>query len=219
MKTTPPLTRLIFLLAASCLALAARADPQIRIEALFPGRAVVNIDGQRRVLEAGKPGRDGVTLLSADSRRARLQIGDEVRELGVNERVGASFSAPSRPPGLTLVESPDGHFYVDGAINGNPVRMVVDTGASSVALSAREARRLGILFHVDGTPMTVETASGPAKAFAVRLRELRLRSIVLTDVRAMILEGDFPRVALLGQSGLERLQMTRNGALLELRQR
>lgn len=219
MTTSPPLKRLIFLLALSCLAPAARAAPQIRIEALFPGRAVINIDGQRRVLEAGKPGRDGVTLLSADSQRARLQIGDQVRELGVNERVEARFAAPSRPPGLTLVESQDGHFYVDGAINGNPVRMVVDTGASSVALSAREARRIGILFHVDGTPMTVETASGPAQAYAVRLRELRLRSMVLTDVQAMILEGDFPRVALLGQSALERLQMTRNGALLELRQR
>lgn len=219
MKTRPRCSRFIFLLATTLLARGARAEPQVRIEALFPGRAVVSIDGQRRVLEAGKPGRDGVTLLSADSRRARLQIGDAVRELAVNDRVGASFSAPTRAPGVTLVEAPDGHFYVDGQINGNPVRMVVDTGASTVALSAREARQIGLMFHVDGKPMTVETASGPARAFALRLREIRLQTLVLTDVDAMVLEGDFPRVALLGQSALEHLQMTRNGALLELRQR
>ena len=197
----------------------ALAAPALRVEALFPGRAVLSIDGKRRVLEVGKPAVDGVILLAADSRRARLQVGEAVRELTVNERVGASFTAPAQRPGLTLSEARDGHFYVDGTINGSLVRFVVDTGASTVALSGREARKLGLMFLRDGTPGTVETAAGPAPAHALRLRELKLGPIVLSDVQAIVLEGDFPRVALLGQSCLERLHMTRDGSVLALRQR
>ena len=197
----------------------ALAAPQFRVEALFPGRAVLNIEGKRRVLEVGKPGVSGIVLLAADSRRARFQVGDDVRELTVNERVGSSFAAPAQRPSLTLSEAQDGHFYVDGTVNGSLTRFVVDTGASTVALSAREARKLGLMFLRDGTPGTVETAAGPAPAPAIRLRELRLGSIVLTDVAATVLEGDFPRVALLGQSCLERLQMTRDGGVLALSQR
>ena len=61
----------VCLLAGSMLA---GAQPSVRVVGLFPNAALLNIDGQRTLVKAGKTGPQGVTVISADSRSAVLSI-------------------------------------------------------------------------------------------------------------------------------------------------
>ena len=126
---------------------------------------------------------------------------------GVWQRVTGELS-PATPlerngGQVVLHRADDGHFHADTTVNGNTVRMLVDTGASTIALSAEDAARIGI--DVDALEFTtfVSTANGTAVAANVRLKEVRLGSIVRRDVRATVtrnLEG-----SLLGLSFLDQL--------------
>ena len=90
---------------------------------------------------------------------------------------------------VVLRKASDGHFYVDVDVNGSTIRMLADTGASAVALSAEDAERAGI--DVDQLDFTfvVSTANGQAAAAEVRLDEVRVGSIVRNDVRGMVTRG------------------------------
>ncbi|HKK16163.1 MAG TPA: retropepsin-like aspartic protease, partial [Gammaproteobacteria bacterium] len=96
------------------------------------------------------------------------------------------------------------------------VRFVVDTGATLIAMNKHEAKRIGINYKLDGVESFTETASGYTKNYLVKLDEVRVGDIKLTEVTAAVHDGDFPSVILLGNSFLNRLNMTREGALLQL---
>ncbi len=100
--------------------------------------------------------------------------------------------------------SQGGHFYVDALVNGREVRFMVDTGASSVALSAAAAERLGYDLEALTYNRPYNTANGVVMAAAVMLDTVKVGPIVVHDVRASVHPSglDHP---LLGMSFLERL--------------
>lgn len=104
---------------------------------------------------------------------------------------------------VVLRRADDGHFHADVDVNGATIRMLVDTGASTIALSAEDAARAGI--DVDGLSFTafVSTANGTASAADVRLDEVRVGSIVRRNVRALVTRG--LTGSLLGMSFLDKL--------------
>jgi len=106
-----------------------------------------------------------------------------------------------------------------GSINGLTVTFLVDTGASQVALNANEARRLGIDFRVSGTPTAVDTASGVARAWAVTLDSVKVGSLEMRNVGAVVLEGSTPQHALLGMTYLGQLEIDNDGRLMTLRKK
>ena len=126
MKTSREFWRaLAATLAALSIAVAAEtsvARPGVVVEALFPHRAVIQVNGVRRVIGAGQRSPDGVKLLEADSRKALFEVDGQTFELGLNERVDANFRLPDAGPSVKNVEAGDSQFYVDGEINGNPPR-------------------------------------------------------------------------------------------------
>lgn len=109
-----------------------------------------------------------------------------------------SFSASVR-------RAADGHFWAEAQVNGTRVRFMVDTGASTVALSRTDARRAGV--DVDSLRYTVQvgTANGIARAAPVRLDRVAVGGVRLDDVDAMVIEGDVLSTSLLGMSFLGRL--------------
>ena len=120
------------------------AVEQISLQALFQDKAIVIIDGKRRVLKRDSPSPEGVRLVGTDTQAetATLEIGgkEKIVRLGT---VISSFAGTGDKGKVTLY--PDGkHFYADGTINGVPVKFVVDTGATTIALNSREATRIGI---------------------------------------------------------------------------
>lgn len=204
-------------------ALAAMADaaevPRITARALFEDQALLEIDGRQRVLKAGQRSPEGVLLVGADPRAARVEIDGQAYTIALDASIGTTFSRGVEPKRLSLAPAADGHYYVDGTINGAAVRFVVDTGASTVAISRHDAKRIGLLYRVDGEPMPVETASGIAQAYRIVFRSVKARTIEVTNVAGIVIDGDYPTTALLGQSFLNRLNLRREGLLLELQER
>jgi aspartyl protease family protein len=105
-----------------------------------------------------------------------------------------------------------GHVVLDAAVNGAPVRMIVDTGATLVTLTRGDAAAAGL-----GTlsyTLTLQTANGRARAAPVKLREIRIGQLEIGDVPAVVVEN--LNISLLGQSFLRRLDsyQMRDGVLI-----
>jgi aspartyl protease family protein len=99
----------------------------------------------------------------------------------------------------------DGHFYANATVDGVPVRFLVDTGASSIALSAEDARRLGFDPERLHYFLPVTTANGTALAARVTLGDVRLGSIAFANVAAAVMSPGALDRSLLGMSFLDRL--------------
>ena len=97
-----------------------------------------------------------------------------------------------------------GHVYLEAAVNGTPVRFIVDTGASFVTLRPEDARAAGIGDGDLHFTMRSATANGQVRIAPVKLRELRLGQLVMEDVDAVVVESPL-NVSLLGMSFLKRL--------------
>lgn len=90
---------------------------------------------------------------------------------------------------VVLRRAADGHFYAEVDVNGSTIRMMADTGASMIALSADDAESAGIDVDQLDFMFAVSTANGQATAARVDLDEVRIGSIVRRDVRAMVTRG------------------------------
>ena len=146
---------------------------------------------------------------------AVLEIDGEQKRYGLGGQIGGSY-ARSEQPKVRIWPTPNHMYLVTGSINGFPVDFIVDTGATLVSLSGREARRLGIDYRVVGTPGHSSTASGIEKIYLVKLDKVRVGDIELRDVQGAVHDGDFPPSTLLGMSFLGRLTMRQEGQVLEL---
>lgn len=111
-----------------------------------------------------------------------------------------AFAQTTSGSDLVLERRDDGHFYADVQINGVPVRMLVDTGASGIALSADDARSAGIATSIGMTEVVGEGAGGKVHGDVVTLERIRLGGHEQTDVPAVVLKGG--SMSLLGQSFL-----------------
>ena len=99
----------------------------------------------------------------------------------------------------------NGHFQAEVMINGQPIDMLIDTGASSIALSREDAERVGIIPENLTYSMTMITANGRARAAPVELGSVAIGPIVRRDVEATVAEEGKLDQSLLGMSFLETL--------------
>ncbi len=212
MSTVIRISLLVVLLST---AVGAAAVSKITVVGLFKDTAIVVIDGTRRLLRSGDTSPEGVTLISATSTEAVLEFDGEQKRYGLGGQIGGSY-ARSEQPKVRIWPTPNHMYLVTGSINGFPVDFIVDTGATLVSLSGREARRLGIDYRVVGTPGHSSTASGIEKIYLVKLDKVRVGDIELRNVQGAVHDGDFPPSTLLGMSFLGRLTMRQEGQVLEL---
>jgi aspartyl protease family protein len=111
-----------------------------------------------------------------------------------------------------------GQYAADALIDGLPVRMLVDTGASDVFVSASTAARLGLI-PAGGRPRAIKTANGVSTATPALLSRLSIAGLYMNDVEALILTPEAGEVNLLGESFLKRLvSVEQRGGMLILRQ-
>lgn len=106
---------------------------------------------------------------------------------------------------VEVPRGPGGHYDLTLAVDGTPVSFVVDTGATDMVLSRRDAERAGI--DLDELIYTgrARTANGTVRVANVRLGEVRLGPILDRDVRATVTDGDLDG-SLLGMRYLERFE-------------
>lgn len=185
----------------------------LRVVGLFPSKAVVVVDGTApRTVAVGQKFADNITLIAVDATNAVFEIDGKRRTLGMGQVYVASAKESSEK--VVLSAGRGGHFIADGRINGGSVRFLVDTGATSVALPAAEARRLGINY-LNGARSSVQTANGAAPVFRVTLDSVAIGGITLYNIEAMVLEQGLA-MPLLGMSFLTRTNMQREGETLTL---
>ncbi len=112
----------------------------------------------------------------------------------------ASWSA-----GETVLErSDDGHFYADVTVSGSPMQMMVDTGASFIALTGEDAAAIGLDWSETDMRVVADGASGPVRGVMVQLDEVELNGHIAHDVRAAVIPEGLG-VSLLGQSFLSQI--------------
>lgn len=110
----------------------------------------------------------------------------------------------------------DGHFYANAMVNGQPVEVIIDTGASSVALTVADAQRIGIPVDPASFEVVGTGASGPVRGQRISLASVEVEGRRVSTVSGAVLEG--LEQSLLGQSYLSRIgSITMNGDYLTLR--
>jgi aspartyl protease family protein len=145
-----------------------------------------------------------------------------IATIGVGIAVGLMIPAPSTPPVQPVVEvakpvptsepaidkvierSDDGHFYVDAEVNGQLVHFLVDTGASSVALTMADAKHVGLPFSPSQFNVIARGASGDVSGQILKIGRVAIGRKEAFDVEGMVV-ADGLDVSLLGQSFLSRI--------------
>ncbi|RFP08190.1 MULTISPECIES: TIGR02281 family clan AA aspartic protease [unclassified Duganella] len=108
---------------------------------------------------------------------------------------------------LVLRADSAGQFYTNGSINGMNARMLVDTGATHIAMPATDATRFGIDYR-KGQPGTASTANGIANVFRVHIERMRIGEVELRNLEAIVQESGLP-IILLGSNFLDQFSMRR----------
>ncbi|HWE75807.1 MAG TPA: TIGR02281 family clan AA aspartic protease [Stellaceae bacterium] len=112
---------------------------------------------------------------------------------------------PANTRSIVLAADSHGHFRVDARVDARPMDFIVDTGATMVALTARDAATLGIHPAFNDYTIAVQTANGTARAAPVALNRVEIGSITIRDVAAMVMPEGALGQNLLGMSFLSRL--------------
>lgn len=185
----------------------------VEVRGLFSGSALVLIDGKTVLLKAGAT-KQGVTLISADSKKAVIIINGKQHELGLSRRISSSYKEAEIAE-VRLQPGFGGHFLTPARINNRPVQVMVDTGASAVAMSLPQAKALGIDYR-NGRLTNVSTAAGYVNSYQVLLDSVSVGNVRVDKVDALVNMSDFPDTILLGNSYLSRVKMFKQKGVLVL---
>ena len=119
-----------------------------------------------------------------------------------------SVSAGSREPAVTrLRRQRNGHFYVHATVNGQLVHFLVDTGATTVALTTEDAARIGEKVPPSSFSVVGEGAGGPVRGERLTIESIEIEGKRVENVRGVVLEG-------LGQSLLGQNYLSRMGSVV-----
>lgn len=188
----------------------------VSVVGLFKDMAIVTIDGGKpRTLRVGQTFQ-GVELVTADSGSASFDVDGKRRTLAMGQSFAGGAATGARQS-VSLTADARGHFAAAGSLNGYPVTFMVDTGATAIAISAAEARRIGLDYKA-GQATGVGTAAGVVPAWRVKFNTVKVGSITLNQVDGMVVETGLT-VPLLGMSFLNRMDMRRDGETMTLIQR
>jgi aspartyl protease family protein len=194
----------------------ARADG-VQLAGRMGERALVARGGQTFTLRPGEP-REGLTLLRWEGEAAIVQPEGGGAPLVLRPGAGpVSIGAQRGTAGVRTISIPvgtGGHFVANGSINGQPVRFMVDTGATVVSMGRDDARRLGL--DTSGPPSGLaQTANGVVPVHRVQLRSVRIGEVEIALVEASVIPVSMPYV-LLGNSYLSRFTLVRTNDVMRL---
>ncbi len=194
-----------------------QAAARVEVQALMADAALLRINEQQHLLRSGQRSPEGVLLISADPRRAVVEIDCHSSELSVSHRHAGNFAAADQAE-VRIERNAQRQYLTTIEINGRRTVALLDTGATSMAVSSAQARALGIDYH-SGTPGQASTAGGIRPAYRVQLEKVSVGGIAVSFVPAMVIEGDYPDVVLLGMTYLQHVGMREDNGVMYLRQK
>jgi aspartyl protease family protein len=204
------------LLAAACGFAQAQS---VMLTGTIGSRAILIVDGSAPKTVAVGETFQGVKLLSLAAEQATVEAGGKRVALRMDQPVSIGGNGGGGGGGTRIVlpVSSGGHFMAQGAINGRSVNFMLDTGATTIALSAADAQRIGLDFS-KGQPVRVNTANGVAQGWRVRLNSVRVGDVEVYDIEAIVSQQPMPFV-LLGNSFISRFSMRRDSDQMVLEKR
>ena len=200
---------------AALLCAAGAAAQTVSMGGSLGSNALLVIDGKPRTVAVGATV-EGIKLVSVTGneavvelkgKRVLLRLGDAQVNLGGKASEGGGKQ-------IVLTAQSGGHFHANGAINGQSVRFMVDTGATLVAMDKYEAERLG-LDYKNGRRGITRTANGDVPVYATKLASVRIGDVLVYNVDAVVSPAPMPYI-LLGNSFLTRFQMKRENDVMTL---
>ncbi len=207
-----------------CLAVLLAALPALGQTVSFNGSlgtkaALLLINGEPRTVMVGQQV-GGVTLVSLGEAGAVVEMAGRRQTLALGAspgRVGDGAAAPSSGRQIVLSSGDGGHFTTTGSINGKTTLFLIDTGATTVAISQAEAERMNLNFR-EGRRTLTQTANGTVPAHTLTLVSVRIGDVEVRNVDAIVVPGQMSYV-LLGNSFLTRFQMRRDNDVMTLQLR
>lgn len=204
------------LLAAAAVAHAAGS---VTLTGSIGSRAILIVNGNPPKTVAVGESYQGVKLVSLQAEQAVVELAGKRVNLRMDTPVSIGGGGGTGGGGSRVVLSADsrGHFMTQGAINGRPVTFMLDTGATSIALSADDALRIG-LDYSKGQRVVMNTANGQAQGYRLRLQSVRVGDVEVYDIDAIVSPQAMPFV-LLGNSFINRFSMRRDADQMVLEKR
>lgn len=191
----------------------------VALSGMLGPKALLVVDGGApKSVGVGETHR-GVKVIATQADQAVVEVAGIRQTLRIGDSpISVQGSAPQAGSGkIVLQAGSHGHFLTSGQINGRAVQFIVDTGASVVSLSVADAERIGLNYKA-GQMVRMSTANGTALAWQVKLGSVRLGTVEVYEVDAVVSSGNMPYV-LLGNSFLTRFQMARTNDQLVLEKR
>ena len=140
------------------------------------------------------------------------RLADKAGRAPSTEVASSAVAAPAAPATssnyrtVTIPRDARGHFQVDGRVDGRRIGFMVDTGASTIALTASDAKRLGIHPSASEFIVSVRTANGNVRAAPTILSTVEVGGLTVRDVRALVVPDNALSENLLGLSFLTKLR-------------
>lgn len=151
----------------------------------------------------------GAAALGLVSMRESIKDDDLAATPAVSEEAAAEPDyakiTPHQIRVASLRKEADGHYWATARVNGSTVKFLVDTGATMISLTRRDARKIGVNTDKLVRSVDVRTASGRVKAGIVNIEKIEIDGVELEDVSAVVLEEGL-EYSLLGMSFLNRLE-------------
>jgi aspartyl protease family protein len=161
MNPLKPLILLALIASVPC----AIALEKIVVLGLFKGKAIVEIDGRKRSLTAGATSPEGVRLIAANSNEALIEVNGKRGTYTLGTHIGSTYAPVSPQATVQIWPDATGMYTVEGSINQFPIKFLVDTGASTVAMNKHQAKRLGLDYKFNSVEGAATTASGIARTY------------------------------------------------------
>lgn len=197
-----------------CFALQAYAD-KIEVKGLLKNMVVLEVNGSMRTLRAGQTSPEGITLIRSDQHQAVVEVQGKQHTLTLSRTVGGvEYQAPEKEI-VRIPSGRGGHYSAPGRINNKEVSVLVDTGATTVAMNSQITEQLGIDYK-HGERVMVSTASGSSQGYKILLNSVSVGSVTVHNVEAIIITGAYPQEILLGNSYLAKVDFKVESGVLIL---
>jgi aspartyl protease family protein len=191
----------------------------VALTGMLGDKALLVVDGSTPKGVAAGDTYLGVKVISTVANTAIVEVAGLRQTLRVGDSpISVKGRSDAANGGRVVLQAgSNGHFISAGQINGRAVQFLVDTGASAVTLSLSEAERIGLNYKA-GQVVRMNTANGVVQGWRIKLGAVRLGTVDVYEVDAVVASNGMPYV-LLGNSFLTRFQMVRTNNQLVLEKR
>ena len=191
------------------------AKPRVTVSAILKDAAMMSINGRQQMIKLNDRSREGYKLIELLDDGVVLLVDGKPEKFRLGVAISSS-KAPKASNEVSIMRDDRGMYRTPGSINGVPMNFLVDTGATFVAINSKMAALANIDYQRYGQRSLANTASGTVIAYRVKLNEISVGGISLNLIDAVVVEGNYPRVPLLGMSFLSKVRMRDEGELLTL---